>query len=160
MSRGLGKVERIILEALQATERPYATLADLTVLVEGRIHTLDEPWTHWDKPICEPHPKIKLVIGLFVDHAGDCYPPRPRASVREATSRAVRSLVRKGLLRSEYGLYGKQLVVCLPGTDPTKLPRGQRWDLALKAHVYLGQPLPVTRVYERRYYPRRRPRDM
>jgi hypothetical protein len=85
MSRGLGRLERTILEALQITQRPYAALFELMVLVEGRIHTLDEPWDHWDWPICEPHPKIQLAIGLLVDHAGSCYPPRPSRNAQETT---------------------------------------------------------------------------
>jgi hypothetical protein len=157
MSRGLGAVERRILEALQATERPYATLYELTVLVEGRIRTLDEPWTHWDTTICEPHPRIRNGLGSWVDHMGKCYPPRPSESVREATSRAVRSLARKGLVHCEYeGMKPKQLVVCLPGTDRAKLPEGQRWEQWVRFHVQLGVPMPIEHTYTRRYWPRPR----
>jgi len=112
------------------------------VLVEGRINTLDEPWQHWLWPICEPHPKIKLAIGLIVDHTGSCYPPRPSESVREATSRAVRSLARKGLVRCEYeGTLPKRLLVYLPSTDPAQLPKAQRWERAVRSHVLLGMPM-------------------
>jgi hypothetical protein len=149
MSRGLGKVERRILEALQATQRPYGALYELVVLVEGRINTLDEPWQHWDFPVCEPHPRIKIDIGLIVDHIGSCYPPRPSRSVQEVTSRAVRSLARKSLVRCEYeGTPPKRLIVYLPGTDPSKLPEGSRWERAVRWHVAFGSPRPRRYRYK------------
>jgi hypothetical protein len=161
MSRGLGRIERTILDALQAASRPYVELWQLVLLVEGRITSLDQEVRHWGVPICAPHPRVRHPLpGIgMVDHLADCYPPEPTRGRQEGVGRAVRSLTRKGLLHSEYGLYGKRVVVCLPGTDPAKLPKGERWELELKLHVCFGKPLPVTRFYERRYYPRRRPRD-
>jgi len=50
------------------------------------------------------------------------------------------------------------LVVYLPGTDPAKLPKWEQREMYIRMHVYDGEPLPVTRFYERRYHPRRRPR--
>jgi hypothetical protein len=118
MSRGLGKVERSVLEALQTTQRPYAHLWQLVLVVEGRLSRLDDPATHWHVEICSPHPRRRLAIGLVVDHDASCYPAEPSRSLQEAVSRAVRSLVRKGLVRCEYeGSWPKRLLVYLPSAD-------------------------------------------
>jgi hypothetical protein len=161
MSRGLGKVERRILEALQATERPYAALYELTAVVAGLAQNLDESKASWQwwMPICAPHPSIKTEIGVWVDHCLDCYRLHPTESTREATSRVVRSLTRKGLVEVEYEGGGlKRLVVCLAGTDRALLPKATHARLAFWAELHAGLPMPVTRWVERRYQPRPRKR--
>jgi hypothetical protein len=146
MSRGLGSVERTILEALQATQRPYVALWRLMVLVDGQIRTLNQEAHHWTMPICSPHPKRRLAIGLWVDHDASCYPPEPSRSRQEAVSRAVRSLARKGLVRCEYeGDRPKRLLVYLPSADRSQLPNARRESMEILAFVKLGTKPPYRR---------------
>jgi hypothetical protein len=133
MSRGLGKIERAILEALQATNRPYVALWELMLLIDGRVSDLDAEMHHWSMEICTPHPKRKVLL-WWVDHDSSCYPPEPSRSVQESVSRAVRSLARKGLVRCEYeGYRPKRLLVYLPSTDRSQLPKAQRLANAIRA---------------------------
>jgi hypothetical protein len=104
MSRGLGRLERTIFDALQATSRPYVKLWELVLLIDGRTTSLDQQARHWRVPICQPHPKLRHPfpgIGM-VDHLRDCYAPTPARSVQEAVGRALRSLARKGLVERAY----------------------------------------------------------
>jgi hypothetical protein len=146
MSRGLGRVERTILDALHATTRPYVALWELALLVDGQVTTLQERAPHWNDLICTPHPP-RVLFGFVRKHDFSCYPvQRPETSVEESTSRAVRSLARKGLVRREYSVYApKRLVVGLASTDPDLFPRGEMRLTALKAHLVLGLPLPRGR---------------
>jgi hypothetical protein len=146
MSRGLGRIERTILDALHATTRPYVALWELICLLDGQVTTLDEPAHHWRIPICTPHPKRHHPLGMLVDHDWSCRPPRPEPSVQESVSRAVRALVRKGFVRCEYeGYRPKRLLVYLPSTDPGLLPKAQRRETLLKAQLVFGLPLPYER---------------
>jgi hypothetical protein len=138
MSRGLGRIERTILDALQATPRPYVALWEVGLLVEGRIASLDDEARHWGVPICQPHPKVRHPfpgIGM-VDHLPACYAPEPARSVQEAVARAVRSLARKGVVRREYeGTRPKCLMVGLPTADPLAWPRMQRHAMKRRARA-------------------------
>jgi hypothetical protein len=147
LSRGLGKVERRILEALQATTQPYVSLSALILLIDGQLSTLDDETHYWRFPICEPHPSRRLAIGLWVDHDASCYPPTPRPSMRETVYRAVRSLARKGLVRCEYDGWGrpKRLLVCLPSTDPVQLPNGAREEQEMQEFIKYGRKPPYRR---------------
>jgi hypothetical protein len=154
MSRGLGRVERTILDALQATSRPYVELWELSCLVDGRIAGLDEQARHWDRPICQPHPRIwrsvPHVWSGYIDHVPACYPPEgePAASLQESVRRAVRSLARKGLVRTAYeGRRPKCLVVYLPTTDASQLPKAQRLERMIEAHVSFGMRMGRRRDY-------------
>jgi hypothetical protein len=109
MSRGFGRVERMILEALGNHPAHHTSLLRLSALVEGAITHLEEPgpWTR--------------------------LPSRPcRASV----ARAVRTLERNGLVtavamgRSEYPCRGKEL--WLTAVEERQLPTPLRWALAEK----------------------------
>jgi|SRR5882724_610916 len=138
MSRGLGRIERTILDALQATHRPYVALWKMVLLVEGRLASLDQDARHWRVPICQPHPKLRHPfpgIGM-VDHLRACYAPQPARSIQEAVARAVRSLARKGLVRCEYeGTRPKSLMVSLPTADPMASPQRQRLARKLQARA-------------------------
>jgi hypothetical protein len=151
MSRGLGKIERTILGALQAMKRPYVVLWELVLLVDGRLSTTDlggqtisELWgvsraRHWDSSICTPHPQRRNVLGFWVEHEASCYAPEPSRSVQEAVSRAVRALARKGLVRCAYaGNRPKCLLVYLPSTDDSHLPKAEREKLEIKVAVLFG----------------------
>jgi hypothetical protein len=150
MSRGLGKVERRILEALQAMQRTYVALWELVLLIDGQVNSLDEKPHRWDFETCQPHPPQREVIpGVGTverKHFKECYSTEePRRSVQEAVSRAVRSLARKGLVRREYeGYRPKQLLVYLPGSHWTQLPQAQRDRLWIRAET-LGMKRPYRR---------------
>jgi hypothetical protein len=101
MSRGLGKIERTILNALQTTQRPYVALWELVCLIDGWVASLDEPAQHWRVETCTSHPKRRNILGHLVAQDASCYPPRPSRTVQEAVSRAVRSLTRKGMVGCE-----------------------------------------------------------
>jgi hypothetical protein len=140
MSRGLGRIERTILDALQATDRPYVALWELVLLVDGRLASLDQHDRHWRVPICQPHPRIwrsvPHVWSGYVDHVRACYPPEPSKSVQESVRRAVRSLAHKGLVRCEYeGTRPKCLMVSLSTADPLASPQMQRHALKLRVRA-------------------------
>ena len=146
MSRGLGRIERTILDALQTTQRPYVALWELVCLIDGRVASLDKPAQHWLVETCPPHPKRRNILGYLVAHDASCYPPRPNRSVQEGVSRAVRSLARKGLVRCEYeGSRPKRLLVYLSLTDRRQLPKAQRFERAVQAHVLYGVPMSYRR---------------
>jgi hypothetical protein len=154
MSRGLGRIERTILGALQATSRPYVELWEVFCLVDGRIANLDEKARPWDTPICAPHPRIwqsiPQVWSGYVDHVRACYPPEgePSESLQESVRRAVRSLARKGLVRTAYaGRRPKCLVVALPTADASQLPKAQRQQRLIEGHIHLGLPMGRRRDY-------------
>jgi hypothetical protein len=107
MSRGYGRLERQIMAVLDADGGAHVcvTLEELVYAVSGYIASLGEdyidPWER--KPVCDCKPYY--VPGFrqpFYGHTATCYPgPEPPLSAKvSAIQRAVRSLERKGILKS------------------------------------------------------------
>jgi hypothetical protein len=110
MSRGFGRWERRILAVLEADQDTTVCvrLETLVFAVTGCLARLDESYDHWAliyrRPVCDCKPSYLPGFGRhpFYDHTEACYPspePPTRAQV-SAIHRAVRSLERKGRLRS------------------------------------------------------------
>jgi hypothetical protein len=108
MSRGYGRLERQILAVLEADggAHVWVRLETLVYAVSGCISRLGEDYDPHEaiRPVCHCKPYYIPALGQFpcYDHTEACYPhPRPpsRAEIA-AIQRAVRSLARKGILKS------------------------------------------------------------
>jgi hypothetical protein len=107
MSRGFGKVERQILTILDADAGAHAcfSLERLVYAVSGYITGLADDYIHPERrtPVCECKPLYLPGVRTPVYHHRDtCYPgPKPPTDAQVlAIHRAVRSLERKGVLKS------------------------------------------------------------
>jgi hypothetical protein len=108
MSRGYGRLERQILAVLEADggAHLWVRLETLVYAVSGCIASLGEDYDPWEnsKPVCDCKPYYIPALGSHrcYDHTDACYPnPRPPSTAEvSAIRRAVRSLERKGVLKS------------------------------------------------------------
>jgi hypothetical protein len=108
MSRGYGRLERQIMSAFEADQGAHTCvrLETLVYVVWGRIASLGEEYNRGEigKPVCDCRPYYLPALGRWplYHHTDACYPHGQYLTDSEvsATQRAVRSLVRKGVLKS------------------------------------------------------------